>query len=99
MNDADFAALVESIKQAGRIRRGLEPPSQVYTVDAPGHIVLSDHQWDLILDHIEDLEDAVAVYKMKWKLATESDDLIELSPEDIRQWLSKDANNRAGIPD
>ena len=63
MNDADFAALLESIKQAGRIRRGLEPPSRVYTVDAAGHIVLSNQQWDLILDHIEDLEDTVAVYK------------------------------------
>ena len=39
MNDADFAALLESIKQASRIRLGLEPPSRVFSVDESGHQV------------------------------------------------------------
>lgn len=96
MNDTDFAALLESIRQAGRIRRGLEPPSRVYTVDAAGHIVLSNQQWDLILDHIEDLEDAVAVYKSKWELATGQDEMIELSPDEIAEWLNESSDDETG---
>lgn len=96
MNDADFAALLESIQQAGRIRRGLELPGRVYTVDVTGHIILSNQQWDLILDHIEDLEDAVAVYKAKWELATGQEEMIELSSDEINEWLNESSDDETG---
>lgn len=95
MNDSDFAALVESIEQAGRIKRGVEPPSRVYSVDESGHIVLSHEQWNLILDHVEDLEDALAVYKARWELATGREELIELTPEQIHEWLDENGDDMA----
>ena len=94
MNDADFTALLESIRQAGRIRRGLEPPSRVYTVDAAGHIVLTYRQWDSILDQIEDLEDAIEIYKSKWELATGQEAAIELTPEQVREWLDENDDDK-----
>jgi hypothetical protein len=95
MNDSDFAALVESIEQAGRIKRGVEPPSRVYSVDESGHIVLSHEQWNFILDHVEDLEDALAVYKARWELATGREELIELTPEQIHEWLDENGDDMA----
>lgn len=94
MNDADFAALIESIKQAGRIRRGLEPPSRVFSVDESGHIVLTYQQWDSILDHIEDLEDVIEIYKSKWELATGQEEAIELTPEQVREWLDENDDDK-----
>lgn len=96
MNDADFAVLLESIKQAGRIRRGLEPPSRVFSVDESGHIVLTYRQWDSILDHIEDLEDAIEIYKSKWELAAGLDEAVKLTPEEIREWLDGDVEEKSG---
>ena len=94
MNDADFAALVESIEQAGRIRRGLELRGRVFSVDESGHIVLTYQQWGLILDHIEDLEDALEVYKSEWELATGREELIALTPGQIREWLDENGDDK-----
>ena len=94
MNDTDFAALLESIKQAGRIRRGLEPPSRVFNVDESGHIALTYQQWDSFLDHIEDLEDAIEIYKSKWELATGQEEAIELTPEQVREWLDENDDDK-----
>jgi hypothetical protein len=35
MNDKDFAALVESIKEAGEIKRGQQEPSRVFELMPP----------------------------------------------------------------
>lgn len=56
----------------------------------PALIALSPEQWNLLAEQIEYLEDALAVYKRKWELATGQDELTELSPEEIRDWLGDD---------
>jgi prevent-host-death family protein len=53
----------------------------------PALVVLSPELWNALADRIEFLEDAVAVYKQKWELATGQDELIDLSPETIEEWL------------
>jgi hypothetical protein len=56
----------------------------------PALIALSPEQWDLLAEQMEYLEDALAVYKKKWELATGQDELTELSSEEIRDWLGDD---------
>jgi hypothetical protein len=46
----------------------------------PALVVVSPEQWNAIAERLEFLEDAVAVYKKKWELATGQDELTELSP-------------------
>lgn len=53
----------------------------------PALVVLSPELWNALADRIEFLEDAVAVYKQKWEVATGQDELIDLSPETIEEWL------------
>jgi prevent-host-death family protein len=53
----------------------------------PALVVVSPEQWNAIAERLEFLEDAVAVYKKKWELATGQDELTELSPETIQEWL------------
>jgi PHD/YefM family antitoxin component YafN of YafNO toxin-antitoxin module len=50
-------------------------------------VVIAPEQWDAIAERLEFLEDAVAVYKKKWELAAGQDQLIELSPATIEEWL------------
>jgi hypothetical protein len=56
----------------------------------PALIALSPEQWNLVAEQMEYLEDALAIYKRKWELATGQDELTELSPEEIRDWLGDD---------
>ncbi len=53
----------------------------------PALVVLSPELWNALADRLEFLEDAVAVYKKKWEIATGQDELIELSPAMIEEWL------------
>ncbi len=50
-------------------------------------VVLSPELWNSIADRLEFLEDAVAVYKKRWEVATGRDEMIELSPATIEEWL------------
>jgi len=51
---------------------------------------VSPEQWNAIVEQIEYLEDAVAVYKSKWEVATGQDEFVELTPEVLAEWLSDD---------
>ncbi|HMN26863.1 MAG TPA: type II toxin-antitoxin system prevent-host-death family antitoxin [Caldilineaceae bacterium] len=53
----------------------------------PALVVLSPEMWNEIAERLEFLEDAVAVYKQKWQVATGQDELTELSPATIAEWL------------
>jgi prevent-host-death family protein len=68
-----------------KARRG--PVVLVERGSKPALVVVSPEQWDAIAERLEFLEDAVAVYKKKWELATGQDELTELSPETIQEWL------------
>jgi len=56
----------------------------------PALVVVSPEQWNAIAEQLEFLEDAVAVYRKKWELATGQDELVELTPEEVREWLGDD---------
>ncbi len=53
----------------------------------PALVVLSPELWNALAERIEFLEDAVAVYKKKWEVATGQDELAEVSPATIVEWL------------
>jgi PHD/YefM family antitoxin component YafN of YafNO toxin-antitoxin module len=53
----------------------------------PALVVLSPELWNALADRIEFLEDAVAVYRTRWEVGTGQDELIELSPATVEEWL------------
>ena len=53
----------------------------------PALVVLSPALWNALAERLEFLEDAVAVYKKKWEVATGQDEMMELSPAQIAEWL------------
>ena len=53
----------------------------------PALVALAPELWNSIAERLEFLEDALAVYKKKWELATGQDEMIELSPETIQEWM------------
>jgi len=53
----------------------------------PALVVVSPDLWNALTERIEFLEDAVAVYRKKWEVATGQDEMIELSPAEIEDWL------------
>jgi hypothetical protein len=53
----------------------------------PALVVLAPALWNALAERLEFLEDAVAVYKKKWELATGQDEMIELSPALIEEWM------------
>ena len=55
----------------------------------PALVVLSPALWNAIAERLEFLEDAVAVYKKKWELATGRDEMTELSPQHSTASVSK----------
>jgi prevent-host-death family protein len=56
----------------------------------PALVVVSPEQWNALTERIEFLEDAVAVYRKKWELATGRDEMIELTSVEIEDWLEDD---------
>jgi hypothetical protein len=56
----------------------------------PALVVLSPALWNALAERIEFLEDAVAVYKKKWEVASGQDKMTDLSPADIEEWLGDD---------
>jgi len=53
----------------------------------PALVVVSPEFWNSIVERMEYLEDAAAIYKKKWELATGQDEFVELSPETLAEWL------------
>lgn len=51
----------------------------------PALVVLSPALWNTIAERLELLEDAVAVYKKRWEVATGQDEMTELSPALIEE--------------
>jgi hypothetical protein len=49
--------------------------------------VLSPALWNALAERLEFLEDAVAIYKKKWEVATGRDEMLELSPFQIEEWM------------
>lgn len=56
----------------------------------PALVVLAPDLWNALAERLEFLEDAVAVYKKRWELATGQDEMIELSPAQIEEWMGDD---------
>jgi prevent-host-death family protein len=53
----------------------------------PALVVLSPALWNALTERIEFLEDAVAVCKKRWEVVTRKDEMTELSPAEIEDWL------------
>ena len=79
------------LRQAEIIEQAKEGPViLVERGSRPALIAISPEQWNLLAEQVEYLQDALAVYKKKWELATGQDALVELSPEEISEWLGDD---------
>jgi hypothetical protein len=79
------------LRQAEIIEQAKEGPViLVERGSKPALIAISPEQWNFLAEQVEYLEDALAVYKRKWELATGRDELVELSSEEIRDWLGDD---------
>lgn len=79
------------LRQAEIIEQAKEGPViLVERGSKPALIAISPEQWNLLAEQVEYLQDALALYKKKWELATGQDELVELSPEEISEWLGDD---------
>lgn len=55
----------------------------------PGSLVaIAPKLWNQIGERIEDLEDAVSVYRGKWELASGLDTMVDLSADTFEEWRS-----------
>lgn len=54
----------------------------------PALVVISPDLWNTIAERLEYLEDVAAIYRQQWELATGQDELVELSPETVAEWMS-----------
>lgn len=57
----------------------------------PALVVMSPDLWNHLVEKIECLEDAVAIYQTKWELETGQDELITLSAKTMSEW-AEDGN-------
>lgn len=75
------------IRQAEIIEKATHGPVVlIERGSTPALVVVSPEHWNAIAARIEYLEDAAAVYRKKWEIATGQDEMIELSPEAIAEW-------------
>ena len=79
------------IRQADIIEKAAKGPVILLERGSkPALVVVSPEFWNALTEQIEYLEDVAAVYKKKWELATGQDEMVELSPEVIQDWLRDD---------
>ncbi|MFN8442113.1 MAG: hypothetical protein U0175_15130 [Caldilineaceae bacterium] len=52
----------------------------------PALVAITPELWNSLAQRIEELEDAVAIWKKRWELATGKDELIDLTPEMLAAW-------------
>ncbi len=82
------------IRQADIIEKAAKGPVILLERGSkPALVVVSPEFWNNLTEQIEYLEDVAAVYKKKWELATGQDEIVELSPEMIQEWLGDDISN------
>jgi hypothetical protein len=55
-------------------------------------VAISPAIWNSIAERLEFLEDAVAVYRKRWELATGQDEMTELTRAQIDEWLGNSAS-------
>ena len=79
---------VRQVEIVQKAQRG--PVVLVERGSRPALVVLSPALWNTIAERLELLEDAVAVYKKRWEVATGQDEMTELSPTVIEEWLGDD---------
>ena len=56
----------------------------------PALVAVTPELWNAIAERMEELEDAMAVYRARWELATGRDELDEVPEETVREWLDRD---------
>ncbi len=56
----------------------------------PALVAVAPELWNALAERLEYLEDVAAVFRRKWQLATGQDEMTELSPETIQDWLGDD---------
>jgi PHD/YefM family antitoxin component YafN of YafNO toxin-antitoxin module len=56
----------------------------------PALVVVTPELWNAMAEHVENLEDMVATYRARWELATGRDELVDVTPETVEEWLSDD---------
>ena len=56
----------------------------------PALVVVTPDLWNALAEHIEDLEDMVAAYRAQFELATGRDELVDVPPETVEEWLGDD---------
>ncbi len=74
---------VRQVEIVQKAQRG--PVVLVERGSRPALVVLSPALWNTIAERLELLEDAVAVYKKRWEVATGQDEMTELSPALIEE--------------
>lgn len=74
---------VRQVEIVQKAQRG--PVVLVERGSRPALVVLSPALWNTIAERLELLEDAVAVYKKRWEVATGQDEMPELTPALIEE--------------
>ena len=66
-------------------------PLVIANRNQPAAVVIDPDQWNSIVDELDDLRDAVVA--LRELLAVERGEVVleDVSPDDIREWLSADA--------
>lgn len=76
------------IRQADIVEKAKEGPVVLIERGSkPALVVVSPELWAIMTERLEYLEDAVAIYKKKWELATGRDEMVDISPETVAAWL------------
>jgi len=53
----------------------------------PALVAVTPEMWNDITERLEELEDAAAVYRAKWELATVRDTMDEVPDATVQEWL------------
>lgn len=76
------------IRQAEIVEKAKDGPVVlVERGSKPALVVVSPELWESMTERLEYLEDAAAIYKKKWELATGRDEMIDITPETVAAWL------------
>ncbi|MEZ4733771.1 MAG: type II toxin-antitoxin system prevent-host-death family antitoxin [Caldilineaceae bacterium] len=76
------------IRQAEIVEKAKEGPVVlVERGSKPALVAVSPELWEIMTERLEYLEDAVAIYKKKWELATGRDEMVDITPETVAEWL------------
>jgi prevent-host-death family protein len=65
----------DPLQVLGKLRKG---PVFLTQRSQRAAVMISPEQWDRIVEQIEELEDAVAIYKTRYEVATGKTEMVEL---------------------